>query len=130
MRGTLDESDNQVKAQVETNATAVYEDTEDNNTHEKIMKDVEMQEYGYIGLSDPQTAELKELRTTLKELCYHLFDIIQNPSLNINEDHKKDLRDFIDDSLLWICSHEKPTIIDYKQKIDEINEADLMIPVE
>jgi hypothetical protein len=82
-----------------------------------------MAEYGFIGLSDPEQSELKELRKSLNELCYSIFGLLENSELKIKEEHKSELRDFIDDSLLWICSHEKPTKIDYKQKIDEVNEA-------
>ena len=124
IRGTLDEDSNKIQAQrAETNTAAVYDDLDENTTHEEIMKKTEMAEYGFIGLSDPEQAELKELRTSLNELCYSVFSILENPQLNIDKDHKKELRDFIDDSLLWICSHEKPTKIDYKQKIDEVNDA-------
>jgi molecular chaperone DnaK (HSP70) len=125
LRGTLDEtSDNEIKAQkVAANTTSIYEDLDDDATHEKIIKDAEMEEFGYIGLSDPEQSELKELRKALNDLCYSLFSILENSELRINSEHKKELRDYIDDSLLWICSHEKPSKIDYKTKIDEINDA-------
>ena len=125
LRGTLDETnENEIKAQkAEGNTTSIYEDLDDETTHEKIILDAEMAEYGYIGLSDPEQAELKELRKSLNDLCYSIFSILENSELNINPEHKKELRDFIDDSLLWICSHEKPSKIDYKTKIDEVNDA-------
>ena len=41
----------------------------------------------------------------------------------IEQNHKNELKDFIDDALLWAHVHDKPTKIDYKQKIDEINDA-------
>jgi molecular chaperone DnaK (HSP70) len=126
VRGTLEDECNTIQAQKassNTNTTAVYDDLDENTTHEEIMKKTEMAEYGFIGLSDPEQAELKELRTSLNDLCYSVFSILENPQLNINPEHKKELRDFIDDSLLWICSHEKPSKIDYKQKIDEVNDA-------
>ena len=126
IRGTLDEEDNKIQAQkASVNVTAIYDniDIEDDLTHEQIIKNAEMAEYGFIGLTDPEQAEIKELRKSLNELCYSVFSVLENPQLNIDLDHKRELRDFIDDSLLWICSHEKPSKIDYKQKIDEVNEA-------
>ena len=84
---------------------------------------IELEELGLIGLSSPEVSELKELRKSLNDMCYQIFDIIDNPNFTISENHKKELKDFIDDALLWICSIEKPTKIDYKQKIDEINDA-------
>jgi molecular chaperone DnaK (HSP70) len=124
VRGSLEEDSNKIEAhKASANTTAIYDDLDENTTHEEIMKKTEMAEYGFIGLSDPEQAEIKELRTSLNDLCYSIFSILENPQLNIERDHKKELRDFIDDSLLWICSHEKPTKIDYKQKIDEVNDA-------
>jgi hypothetical protein len=76
-----------------------------------------------VGLTEPEISELKELKKSLNDLCYTIFDIIENSSFVIEKEHKKELRDFIDDTLLWICSHDKPTKLDYKVKIDEINEA-------
>jgi len=124
VRGSLEEEDNQIQAQkAATNTTTVYDDLDENMSNEEIIKKTEMAEYGFIGLSDPEQAEMKELRKALNDLCYSVFSILENPQLNIDSEHKKELRDFIDDSLLWICSHEKPSKIDYKQKIDEVNDA-------
>ncbi len=125
LRGSLDDEDNnKIKAQKADNATNIYDDEiDEDTTKEEIIKNAEMAEYGFIGLSDPEQAELKELRKSLNDLCYSIFDILENPELNMIDEHKKELRDFIDDSLLWICSHEKPSKSDYKLKIDEVNEA-------
>jgi heat shock 70kDa protein 1/2/6/8 len=124
VRGSLEEDDNKVQAQkVATNTTTIYDDLDENMSSEEIIKKTEMAEYGFIGLSDPEQAEMKELRKALNDLCYSVFSILENQQLNIDREHKKELRDFIDDSLLWICSHDKPTKIDYKQKIDEVNDA-------
>jgi molecular chaperone DnaK (HSP70) len=126
LRGTLDDEDqNKIQAQkAQNNTTNIYDDDlDEDTTREEIIKNSEMEEYGFIGLSDPEQSELKELRKSLNELCYSIFGLLENSELKIKEEHKSELRDFIDDSLLWICSHEKPTKIDYKQKIDEVNEA-------
>ena len=126
LRGSLDDEDsNKIKAQkADSNTTNIYDDEiDEDTTREEIIKNAEMAEYGFIGLSDPEQTELKELRKSLNDLCYSIFDILENPELNIIDEHKKELRDFIDDSLLWICSHEKPSKSDYKLKIDEVNDA-------
>jgi len=121
VRGKLDDDEQLLEAQ-QTATTNIYDD-DDNTVQEKVFSMQEVEELGLIGLTSPEVAELKELRKTLNDLCYSLFDIIENPSFKIELQHKKELKDFIDDSLLWICSIEKPTKIDYKQKIDEINDA-------
>jgi len=126
IRGKLEDTNNELKdANLEDNKTTnIYQDDEDANINqEKVFDIVEIEELGLVGLSMPEISELKELRQSLNDLCYQIFDILDNPNFNISESHKKELKDFVDDTLLWICSIEKPTKTDYKQKIDEINDA-------
>jgi len=123
VRGRLDDDDNTINANAsKTEATNIYDD-EIEDDKEKYIEMKELEDLGLIGLTDPEISELKELKKSLNDLCYSIFDIIENPSFVIEKEHKKELRDFIDDALLWICSHDKPTKADYKVKIDEINEA-------
>ena len=123
VRGRLDDDDNSINASTaKTDATNIYDDEQDDDK-EKVIEMKELEDLGLVGLTDPEIAELKELKKSLNDLCYSIFDIIENPSFVIQKDHKKELRDFIDDALLWICSHDKPTKADYRAKIDEINEA-------
>jgi molecular chaperone DnaK (HSP70) len=125
IRGKL-EDDNEIKdAKSEDHKTTnIYQEDEDSHiAQEKVFNIIEIEELGLVGLSSPEVTELKELRKSLNDLCYQIFDIIDNPSFIITDEHKKELKDFIDDALLWICSIDKPSKIDYKQKIDEINDA-------
>jgi heat shock protein 1/8 len=123
VRGKLDDEDNSINAvAVKTDATNIYDDDQEDDK-EKVIEMKELEDLGLVGLTDPEIAELKELKKSLNDLCYSIFDIIENPSFIIQKDHKKELRDFIDDALLWICSHDKPTKADYRAKIDEINDA-------
>ena len=125
VRGKLDDEDNSINAKTsKTEATNIYDDDDlEDGDKERFIEMKELEDLGLIGLTDPEVAELKELKKSLNELCYSIFDIIENPSFVIEKEHKKELRDFIDDALLWICSHDKPTKADYKAKIDEINDA-------
>ena len=115
------------EAKTEDNkVTNIYQEDEDSNiVQEKVFNIIEIEELGLVGLSSPEVSELKELRKSLNDMCYQIFDIIDSPNFTISENHKKELKDFIDDALLWICSIEKPTKIDYKQKIDEINDEEV-----
>jgi molecular chaperone DnaK (HSP70) len=124
VRGSLDEDDNKINASKckSENATNIYDDDIEDDK-EKVIQMKELEDLGLYGLTDPEIAELKELKKSLNDLCYSIFDIIENPLCVIEKEHKKELRDFIDDALLWICSHDKPTKADYRAKIDEINEA-------
>lgn len=105
--------------------TTVYgndedEDGEDKNT---VFEQIENEKLGLIGMTEPDKAELKDLRQSLTDLCYSVFDVIASGSLTLNNDHLTELKDFIDDTLLWLHVHDKPTKIDYKEKIDAVNDA-------
>lgn len=124
IRGRLDDDDNLINASTsKTEATNIYDDDLEDGDKERFIEMKELEDLGLTGLTDPEISELKDLKKSLNELCYSIFDIIENPSFVIEKEHKKELRDFIDDALLWICSHDKPTKTDYKAKIDEINDA-------
>jgi molecular chaperone DnaK (HSP70) len=126
VRGRLDDDDNTInasKCKTDANTTNIYDDEIDDDDKEKVIEMKELEDLGLYGLTDPEISELKELKKSLNDLCYSIFDIIENPLFIIEKEHKKELRDFIDDALLWICSHDKPTKVDYKAKIDEINDA-------
>jgi len=76
-----------------------------------------------IGMVDVDTAELKEIRKSLSDLCYSVFDMMSSRHLNMSEEHKNELKDYIDDALLWLHVHHEKNINDYKIKIDNINET-------
>ena len=51
------------------------------------------------------------------------MDIIDSGNLQISPDHIKEMKEFIDDALMWTHIHEKPTKAEYKQKIDSVNDV-------
>lgn len=108
-----------------TQSTTIYGNDEDNDEKNinNIFEKIENEELGCQGLSDPEKAELKELRQAVSDSCYSIFEIISSGNTNISDEHLKELRDYIDDSLLWLHVYDKPSKIEYKIKIDEINET-------
>jgi hypothetical protein len=106
-------------------STTLYGNDEDDMANESnhIFEKLEAEELGLKGMTEPDVAELKELRKNLFDLCYSIYDVLGNESLLINKEHKTDLKEFINDTLLWLHVHVKPTKIDYKEKIDEVNDA-------
>mgnify|MGYP003386489285 CR=1 FL=1 len=60
--------------------------------------------------------KIKRLRKVLLSLCYLLLDII--PTDLSKKDSDK--RNYIDDILLWVFVKEEISILQYKQKIDEL----------
>ena len=105
------------------NGVTVYGNDADDDEQDinKIYDKLEDEQKGYKGLSDPEKAEFKELRQAVTDLCYSIFDIVASGDLKISSEHLIELKDYIDDSLIWLHVHEKPSKAEYKIKIDEIN---------
>ena len=124
VRGVL-EKDNEVKSATDNNiGTNIYSnEIDDNNQLDDENKIINIVEDEYDNrLTDEEKIELKDLRQNLFDLCYNIFDIICNDNFKIDNTDKTELKNYIDDTLLWIHIHEKPTRIEYKQKIDEVND--------
>jgi len=110
-----------VNDSVKIESTTVYGNEED---EENIYEEIENEELGLNNIVDEETKkEIKRLRETLVTLCYSIFDIISSDSLKIEKDHIVELREYVDDILLWTHVKEKISISEYKQKIDEVNKV-------
>ena len=125
IRGVL-EKDNEVKSIDNSIGTNIY--TNDIDENEKLEEDnniidiINDEENDSNKLTEEEKEELKNLRKNLFDLCYNVFDIICNDGFKIDNSDKTELKNYIDDTLLWLHIHEKPTHIEYKQKIDEVND--------
>jgi len=103
--------------------TTIYGDEkEEDEEMKRVFQKVEIEENGFDGLSEGAVEELKNLRQTVFDICYSICDILYSGNLSISNEHMSELKDYINDSLMWLHIHEKPTKIEYKIKIDEINE--------
>lgn len=104
--------------------TTIYGDEKDEDEEMKrVFEQVEKEENGFDGLSDDVVAELKDLRQVVFDICYSICEILYSGNLTISKDHINELKDYINDALMWLHIHEKPSKIEYKIKIDEINET-------
>jgi molecular chaperone DnaK (HSP70) len=123
IRGVL-EKDTEIKSIDNSIGTNIYSNENDeNNELDDDNKIINIIDNEYIEkLSEEEINEIKELRKDLFDLCYNIFDIICNDGFKIDDTHRSELKDYIDDTLLWLHIHEKPTRIEYKQKIDEVND--------
>ncbi len=126
VRGVL-EKDNEIKTLDNNQGTEIYANEQDdiNIDDDNRILNIANSENGYNidELTEEEKIELNTIRKELFDLCYSIFDIINNDGFKIDKHHKVELKDFIDDTLLWAHVHEKPKRIDYKQKIDEVNDA-------
>jgi heat shock protein 1/8 len=108
----------------EKDSTTIYGgECDDEEEIKKTFEQIEDDENGFTGMSDTDVSELKELRQAVFDVCNSVCEIVFSGSLAIAKDHSEQLKHYIDDTLLWLHIHEKPTKIEYKIKIDEINET-------
>ena len=108
----------------EIQATSIYGDDEDEDNEDQIkqiFEKIEEEELGIEKMAENGKQEIKQMRDTLKNLCNDLFDVLTSKSLKIPEENIIELREIIDDTLLWTHINQKATKIDYKAKIDNIN---------
>jgi len=107
------------------NMTTIYGDDDDdaklnnaNNTFENIEND----DLGISEFADDEKMELKEIRTNLMNLCDQVYHILTSNSICLDNEHKKELQDFIDDTLIWIHIQPKINKIDFMAKLNEVNQ--------
>jgi len=112
------ETDTVQAASSQTDATTVNNNEEDDND---IFEAIENEELGINNIDQETKNEIKRLRDVLIALCYSVFEIISSETNNMDKDHIVELKDYIDDVMLWIHVKEKINISEYKQKIDEVN---------
>lgn len=95
---------------------------DDEKDPELLLEEIESLEYNFSNdMNEKDKKELKMLNEQLVELCYSIFDIASSKSLLIEDNHKQELKDYLNDILLWTHVKEKISKIEYMQKIDEVN---------
>lgn len=123
LTGHLDDSKVKDFTENNTEMTTIYGDDTDDKEMQKAFEEVEIAENGFDGMSDNEINELKELRQVVFDMCNAICEILYSDSLSISKEHINEMKDYINDSLMWLHIKEKPTKIDYKIKIDEINDV-------
>lgn len=117
--------DSSVKSTVNTGGiqqTTVYNE-DDDETEEQIYDRIEEDEIGIAHVADEEKRkEIRDLRTALVDLCHSVFDIVSTGKLSIDDEELKELKNYIDDVLLWVHVKEKLTANDYRHKMDELND--------
>jgi molecular chaperone DnaK (HSP70) len=107
-----------------TEMTTIYGDeNEEDEEMKRVFEQVEKEENGFDEMSEMEVTELKELRQKVFDVCYSMCEILYSGNLTISKEHIGELKDYINESLMWLHICEKPTKIDYKMKIDEIDDA-------
>lgn len=122
--GCSKSTDKNVKAISEhIDATLIYSKDDDEEEDELRQAYEKIKTEEIDGMTDNEIIELNNLRKSLIELCQSINQIIDTNKIKLSTEHKKELYDYVNDVILWYYSHEKPTINEYKEKIDSLNEV-------
>jgi len=106
LRGNKDDAGFKESIDVEV-GTGVFED--DENDDLRVFND--------NVVDDEMRKEIKRMKDMLVELCYQVFEIVSG----IDGDAVANLKDYIDDVLLWIHVKSGIKVDDCHERIDEIN---------
>lgn len=121
LTGKLEKNDVSAIEETKNSGVTIYGTNEEDAELKYDFEKLENNEFGYDELDETEKVELKELRQAVKDLCYSINDILYSDNLQISKEHIKELKDYIDDSLLWIHIHSKPTKTEYVTKLEEID---------
>jgi heat shock protein 1/8 len=122
----LNNESNNIKGQSTdtVTATTVYGNDEDDPELNKLYEELENDEFGITDEMDEEDKKrIKEKREYLVSLCYSIFDILSMDNLNIEQEYIDELKDYIDDVLLWIHVADKIECSEYDERIDIINKS-------
>ncbi len=103
-------------------STTVYGNEED-EIDEIVLEKIEEEDMGITTMEEEEKKEIKELRRNLIEMCQSIFEIFNSTNINITKEEIKEMKESIDDTLLWVHIQTKPNKTEFKIKIDEINES-------
>jgi molecular chaperone DnaK (HSP70) len=103
--------------------TTIYgNDEEDTENINIIFEKIENEEYGIdIDIPDKEKLELKDLRSNLLMLCDNIFNLLTSNIFCLEDNYKKELKDYIDDTLIWVHIQQKIDKIEFITKINEVN---------
>lgn len=90
------------------------DDEPDDGTFEELSGDSEFKD-----LDEEDRQDLIKTKNEFTELCYCIFDIINDD--NMDDKFKNEMKDYINDALLWMHVKEHITKLEFTQKMDEIN---------
>jgi hypothetical protein len=102
-------------------ATTIFGNEDEEKT---IYEELENEELGIKDVKDEEVKkEIRRLREILINLCDSVLEIVSCDCFKINTESVVDLKDCINDTLLWVHVREKISITEYNQKIDDINKT-------
>jgi len=99
------------------NGTIIF--GEDENT---LFEELENDEYGFDkDTNNSEKNEIKQLKKELIDMCYSIYNIINDSCFIIDKKDFDKIQNIINDTLLWVFSREKVIKTEYVQRINELN---------
>jgi L1 cell adhesion molecule like protein len=98
--------------------TSVFQnDNDDDKTYVKVIAT----ELGYDdSIDNVKLNELKQIRDTLTDMCHSVSDIVNNPNVFIDETMRQDIKNFVEDLIVWIHVQPKISFEEYQSKLNEL----------
>ena len=124
LKGNIEE--NKVVDREENNkniSTDVFGNDDNTDQIDEVHEKMAEEFLQHIGLDDPEKKDLEDLKESIINLCYEINQIINNNNLNMSVDHIKELKEYIDDSLLWMYTHNETVKKEFIEKMNEINDT-------
>ena len=112
---------NAVDAKDSSKCTTVYGDEDEEDDVKVSFEKIENDDMGIGNLEDNEKKDIKQLRESLVTLCNSIHDMSVSDELKIPDTDKREMLDYIEDTLLWIYSHHKPSRDEYTKRINDIN---------
>ena len=107
---------------MKTNITSTTVGNDDVDEDADIYEEIEQDEYKFVrDIEEDTKRKTKEAREYYIDLCQSLFDMINTDALVISTEHIQELKDYLNDNILWAHIKQQITIKDYEEKINEIN---------
>lgn len=109
-------SDNNIRGieNMKIESTNIYDSDDDDNIEYKKIEETFIKD--------------DRLKTILINLCYSVYDVLNDKEVKKQSDIYNNMKDYLDDTLLWIYVSDNLVDKDYKNKIKEVNKkCDIMM---
>ena len=109
-------SDNKIRGieNVRIESTNIYDSDNDDNIEYKNIED--------------KCVKDERLKTMLINLCYSVYDVLNDKEVIKHNEIYNNMKDYLDDTLLWIYVSDNLEERDYQNKIKEVNKkCDIMM---
>lgn len=107
-------------AQVSEVGTSVFQNEED---EDKTYVKIAALELGYDETIDTDKLnELRQVRDTLINMCHTVLEIVDSPSISLDDSARQELKDNVEDTIVWVHVQQKISYDEYTEKLNSLTE--------